>query len=233
MMMFKSQKADSTLLLAAWRILYMFLFSVFVMFSFSVAIEEANGLLKWKASLSNQSQAILSSWIGTHPCTNWNGITCDESMHVSTINLSGLEIQGTLHNLNFSSFPELQVLDISYNQFSGNIPSQIGNLSSISILYMDHNFLSGFIPPEIGNLTTLNVLVIGANNLTGRIPKEIGNLRNLIRLSLYTNYLSGLIPQEIGMLSNLTELILYENTFLTGGIPSSLGNLTKIEIIYL
>ncbi|KAI9128531.1 hypothetical protein K1719_000014 [Acacia pycnantha] len=233
-MVFKSQKADSTLLLAAsWRILYIFLFSVFVMFSFSVAIEEANGLLKWKASLTNQSQAILSSWVGTHPCTNWKGITCDESMHVSTINLTGLEIQGTLHNLNFSSFPKLQVLDISYNEFSGSIPSQIGNFSNISILYMDHNFLSGFIPPEIGKLTTLDELAIQSNKLNGRIPKDIGKLRKLRILSLRTNNLSGLIPQEIGMLSNLEKLSLYENTFLTGGIPSSIGKLTKLKILFL
>ncbi|KAK4284031.1 hypothetical protein QN277_000918 [Acacia crassicarpa] len=93
------------------------------MFSSSLATEEANGLLKWKASLTNKSQAILSSWNGTDPCTHWKGITCDESMSVSTINLTKLGLQGTLHNLNFSSFTKLRVFDISCNEFSGTIPS--------------------------------------------------------------------------------------------------------------
>ena len=142
MMVLKSQKAYSTLSFAvSWRILCIFLLcsSVSVMFSSSVATEEANDLLKWKASLSNQSQAILSSWNGNHPCNHWIGITCDESMHVSTINLTSLGIQGTLHSLNFSSFTKLKVLDLSYNEFYGTIPSQIGNLSSILTWYVDHN----------------------------------------------------------------------------------------------
>ncbi len=37
---------------------------------------EAEALLKWKASLDNQSQSLLSSWGGGHP-SNWVGIACD------------------------------------------------------------------------------------------------------------------------------------------------------------
>ncbi|KAK4284029.1 hypothetical protein QN277_000916 [Acacia crassicarpa] len=233
-MAFKPQIVHSTLPLAAsWRIICMVLFCVSVLLSSSLATEEANGLLKWKTSLTNKSQAILSSWNGTDPCTHWKGITCDESMSVSTINLTRLGMQGTLHNLNFSSFTKIRVLDISYNEFSGTIPSQLGKLSSILSLRMYDNFLSGFIPPEIGELTNLNELELGVNNLTGQIPKEIGKLRNLEFLSIFLNHLSGLIPQEIGMLSNLSELYLGENTFLTEGIPSSLGNLTKLKVLSL
>ncbi|XP_054794052.1 MDIS1-interacting receptor like kinase 2-like [Prosopis cineraria] len=47
---------------------------------------EANALLKWKASLDNKSQALLSSWNGntSHLC-NWVGITCDEFNSISNI----------------------------------------------------------------------------------------------------------------------------------------------------
>ena len=38
---------------------------------------EAEALLKWKASLDNQSQSLLSSWVGISPCINWFGITCE------------------------------------------------------------------------------------------------------------------------------------------------------------
>ncbi|XLU54935.1 hypothetical protein S245_049583, partial [Arachis hypogaea] len=48
---------------------------------------EANALLKWKASLENQSQVPLSSWKnGTTPC-RWTGIQCDRSNSITAINL--------------------------------------------------------------------------------------------------------------------------------------------------
>ncbi|KAJ0911808.1 putative leucine-rich repeat-containing, plant-type, leucine-rich repeat domain superfamily [Helianthus annuus] len=38
---------------------------------------EASALLKWKASLDERSQSLLSSWAGTNPChDNWMGIGC-------------------------------------------------------------------------------------------------------------------------------------------------------------
>ncbi|MCI92136.1 receptor protein kinase-like protein, partial [Trifolium medium] len=43
-----------------------------------VQSSEADALLKWKASLDNQSKALLSSWnIGNNPC-GWEGIACDD-----------------------------------------------------------------------------------------------------------------------------------------------------------
>ncbi|GAU34734.1 hypothetical protein TSUD_17070 [Trifolium subterraneum] len=43
---------------------------------------EADVLLKWKASLDNESKPLLSSWIRNNPCGGWKGITCDESKSV-------------------------------------------------------------------------------------------------------------------------------------------------------
>ncbi|XP_028791574.1 MDIS1-interacting receptor like kinase 2-like [Neltuma alba] len=222
--------------------------------------EEANALLKWKATLGNHSLATLSSWKnGTDPCRNWKGVTCDESMSVSIINLTRLGIKGTLHSLNFSSFIKLQALDISQNEFSGIIPRQIGNLSACRILTlnMSHNFLSGSIPREIGALTSLNMLSLSVNNLTGKIPREIGmltdltvlalqrntflndkipsaigNLTKLQYLSLFRNNLWGLIPSEFGNLHSLISLQLSNNN-LHGPIPSSFGNLIKLENLKL
>ncbi|KAF7815675.1 MDIS1-interacting receptor like kinase 2-like [Senna tora] len=198
---------------------------------------EAKALLEWKASLSPKSQPILSSWQnGTNPCKHyWKGITCDEStnMLVSFINLTTLGLQGTLHTLTFSSFPNLHFLDLSYNMFYGNIPPQIGNLSSISTLNLGYNIFQGTIPKEIGSLTSLNRLDLGFCNLTSPIPPEIGKLKNLTDLILGTNKLFGSIPQEIGMLSNLHQLDLSENSRLVGRIPSSIGNLTKLYQLYL
>ena len=49
------------------------------------------------------------------------------------------------------------------------------------------NSLTGEIPSEIGNLTNLTYLQLRSNQLTGSIPPEIGNLTNLTYLSLSNN----------------------------------------------
>ena len=87
--------------------------------------------------------------------------------------------------------------------------------------------LSGEIPSEIGNLTNLTNLNLSFNELTGEIPTEIGNLTNLESLNLDYNYLTGEIPSSIGNLTNLTYLLLSDNQ-LTGEIPSEIGNLTNL-----
>ncbi|KAK6915993.1 Leucine-rich repeat-containing N-terminal, plant-type [Dillenia turbinata] len=58
---------------------------------------EAAALLTWKASLSNHSQSLLSSWIRSSPC-NWNGIFCDNtsSAGVYKIDLGSLGLSAHL-----------------------------------------------------------------------------------------------------------------------------------------
>lgn len=96
--------------------------------------KETEALLKWKASLENRSQTLLSSWVGGQPCNNWIGISCDESGCVRRVNLSNLGLRGTLHNLSFSSFPNLLGLHIGNNPLNGTIPPQTGNLSKLTHL---------------------------------------------------------------------------------------------------
>ena len=58
---------------------------------------EANALLKWKASLDNQSQAILSSWTTSTSHCDWKGITCNNSSKsVSKIELQSFGLRGIL-----------------------------------------------------------------------------------------------------------------------------------------
>ena len=52
------------------------------------------------------------------------------------------------------------------------------------------------------------------------------------RLDLSTNRLSGSLPSSLGNLTNLEVLWLYDNQ-LSGSLPSSLGNLTNLEVLDL
>ncbi|XP_057988950.1 probable leucine-rich repeat receptor-like protein kinase At1g35710 [Hevea brasiliensis] len=234
----------------------------------SDSTDEANALLKWAASLQNQEQFNLSSWPllptnatnsepKTSPCT-WLGIYCNRGERVFRLNLTNAGLNGLLHDLSFSSFPDLEFIDFSYNglfgtipleitqlsklryldlsnnQLSGIIPSGIGLLTNLEILHLAENQLNGSIPEEIeiGNLTSLNWLSLFGNNLSGPIPKSLSGLSSLTLLHLYRNQLSGSIPEELGNLMSISDLELGENQ-LNGPIPSSLGNLIKLQWLNL
>ena len=117
----------------------------------------------------------------------------------------------------------LNYLVLESNQLIGIIPPEIGSLTNLQLLYLNNNQLIGEIPPEIGFLTNLNYLVLWGNQLTGSIPSEIFNITNLQGLNLGINQLTGQIPPEIGQLTNLTNLYL-DNNQLTGEIPVEICN---------
>nr|POE70017.1 putative leucine-rich repeat receptor-like protein kinase [Quercus suber] len=54
---------------------------------------EAEALLEWKASLDNQSQFRLSSWVGNITC-QWVGISCNNFSSISHVNLTGVGLKG-------------------------------------------------------------------------------------------------------------------------------------------
>jgi Leucine-rich repeat (LRR) protein len=146
-------------------------------------------------------------------------------LNLSNSGLSG-EIPSEIGNLT-----NLFSLNLGGNQFTGSIPPEIGNLTNLTILSFYGNEFTGSIPPEIGNLTNLTILSFYGNEFTGFIPSEIGNLINLTHLGLNSNKLSGTIPSEIGNLTNLIWLELDDNQ-LTGEIPTEICNLNIGELNY-
>ncbi|PON52693.1 Tyrosine-protein kinase [Parasponia andersonii] len=224
--------------------------------SASTNYQEADALLKWKATLQNDSISLLTSWTNgtTSPCS-WFGIGCNTGGSIIRINLTKSGLQGTLHEFPFSSFPNLEYftlsmnsifgtippeisflskliyLDFSTNHFSGEIPIELGHLLNLEFLLLANNKLNGSIPQEIGYIrSSLTKLALHNNKLNGSIPVSFGNLTNLAYLSLNMNSLSGIIPIQMGNLSNLVELYMETNN-LRGPIPSTFGSLRKLKVL--
>jgi Leucine-rich repeat (LRR) protein len=127
----------------------------------------------------------------------------------------------------------LVVLDLSYNQFSGSIPTGLGNCSELRVLKAGHNNLSGPLPDELYNATSLEYLSFPENGLHALLHgSHLMKLRNLTNLDLGGNMLHGKIPNSIGQLKRLEELHL-ENNNMTGELPSTLSNCTNIITIDL
>ena len=59
-------------------------------------------------------------------------------------------------------------LDLSFNNLTGTIPPQLGNLSALDWLNLSNNQLSGSLPPQLGNLSNLTYLMLWRNQLSGR-----------------------------------------------------------------
>ncbi len=123
-------------------------------------------------------------------------------------------------------------IDWHFDDLTGNIPAELGDLENLEYLDLWNNELSGEIPSELGDLTNLEWLFLHSNGLSGEIPEELGDLENLEWLYLYNNDLSGEIPEELGDLTNLESLWLSRND-LSGEIPGELGDLTHLECLYL
>ena len=80
---------------------------------------------------------------------------------------------------------------------------------------------------EMATLTRLDAQNKDIRDLTG-----LEHATNLTGLNLRRNQLSGAIPSSLGDLTQLQILALHENQ-LTGSIPTTLGNLTKLTYLTL
>jgi len=101
----------------------------------------------------------------------------------------------------------------------GQVSKYEKNLHFVTLIDMSNNNLTGTIPSQIFSLTGLFSLNLSHNSLTGKIPNEIGNMKKLESLDFSVNNFQGEIPQDLSSLSFLSYLNLSFNN-LTGQIPS-------------
>uniref|UniRef100_A0A2P2MSX3 LRR-RLK n=1 Tax=Rhizophora mucronata TaxID=61149 RepID=A0A2P2MSX3_RHIMU len=150
-------------------------------------------------------------------CNVGNNSDC----HVTRITLKRHSLPGVLPP-QLVKLPYLQEIDFAYNYLNGTIPVEWASmqLTTISLLV---NRLSGEIPKELGNITTLRNLSLEANEFSGVVPPELGKLINLQTLILSSNQLTGNLPTSFAGLINLTDLRINDNNF-SGSIPNFIQN---------
>ncbi|KAF3435015.1 hypothetical protein FNV43_RR22102 [Rhamnella rubrinervis] len=132
----------------------------------------------------------------------------------------------------YGVYPKLDYVDLSYNNFHGEISPNWGKCKVLTSLKISNNNITGEIPPELGETSLLHVLDLSSNNLGGQIPKELGKLKSLYNLTLSGNNLSGKIPPEIGTLPDLSYLDLAANN-LNGKIPKQIGDCSSMLYLNL
>nr|KYP76845.1 putative LRR receptor-like serine/threonine-protein kinase At4g20940 [Cajanus cajan] len=109
-----------------------------------------------------------------------DGKFLDDLLIMLTLQELHLENNMISGNINLSSFSprpsDIQILDLSNNQFNGN------------------NF-SGSLPTTIANMSSLDSLDISENHFTGPLP--INMPKELKKFNASKNYLSGVVPENL------------------------------------
>ncbi|XP_071727224.1 receptor-like protein 2 [Rutidosis leptorrhynchoides] len=201
------------------------------------------------------------NWSASIDCCSWDGITCDDKRNrvielslplkglagaipfsiqnltfLSLLDLSRNLLSGPIPNGFFSSFKNLEIVDLSYNTLSGELnqilPAICTNSPDLAVIDFSNNLFNGNIPPNFSTCSKLRVLSLGYNEITGGIPIDIGGAQLLQYLSVPDNFLTGEIGESITNLTNLKSVVLFDN-FLTGSVPSNIGKLSLLERLEL
>ncbi|KAL0801787.1 hypothetical protein Bca101_056963 [Brassica carinata] len=158
-----------------------------------------------------------------------------------------------------SRLRNLEILDLSDNEFNNSIFPFLNSATSLKTLFLRSNKLDGSFPAEeLKNLTNLELLDLSENKFNGSIPiRVLRALRKLKTLDLSGNeFSSSMGLQGICEMKNMQELDLSQNKLvgqfplcltglnelqvldfssnqLTGKVPSSLGNLGSLKYLSL
>jgi hypothetical protein len=166
-----------------------------------ISVEECQALVALYESTDGDHWQDKTGWlVDESPCA-WYGVLCQDK--------------------------HIEMLELSYNQLTGPIPAELGNLANLFRLGLSHNQLSGSIPAKLGKLTNLNWLDLSFNQLNGSIPTELDNVPNLYWLDLSYNQLTGAVPAELAKAPR-ENLRLWGNR-LDGTILTSEEPITRVE----
>ncbi|KAF3448854.1 hypothetical protein FNV43_RR09569 [Rhamnella rubrinervis] len=182
---------------------------------------EKQALLSFKKDLVDESNTLLS-WTVEEDCCKWYGILCDNSTgYVTQINLGrsigeNSELKGKL-NPSLLNLKHLIHLNLRNNDFGGTqIPSFIGSFANLRYLNLRSAGFSGLIPYQLGNLSTLRHLIVKESyiydrgfNLYADNLHWLSSLSELEYLDMHRVNLSKASDHwslMINMLPNLKEL---------------------------
>ena len=118
------------------------------------------------------------------------------NVRVLKVDNNGFAISGAFLATMLPLFPNLTIANFSDNKGYGSIPPWPTEEAKLECLYLAGNEFSGQLPSDLGLISTLHELDFSNNAFSGTIPSEFGSLTNLMKLDVSDTSLSGQIPVE-------------------------------------
>uniref|UniRef100_A0A8R7PPL6 Receptor-like protein 12 n=1 Tax=Triticum urartu TaxID=4572 RepID=A0A8R7PPL6_TRIUA len=122
----------------------------------------------------------------------------------------------------------LEILDLSYNNLSGPIPScLLEDTYTLKVLNLKENQLHGKLPRKINESCALEALDFSGNRIEGDFPRSLAYCKYLEVLDVGNNQINDLFPCWIAVVPRLQVLVIKLNKFF-GPVASSVpkGNNT-------
>ncbi|KAF0892577.1 hypothetical protein E2562_016873 [Oryza meyeriana var. granulata] len=129
---------------------------------------------------------------------------------LSTLILRNCRISDNLASIDFSKFASLQLLDLSFNNITGQVPATLLGLNFLNYLFLGNNSLSGSLPGS--KRPSLSTLDFSYNQLSGNFPPWASE-KNL-QLNLVANNFvidssnNSVLPSELSCLQRNTPCFL-------------------------
>ena len=153
---------------------------------------------------------------------------------MSTCSFAENKFKGTLPPNIGHLLPNLQLLLIGGNEFSGRIPDSFSNASQLQMLDLALNSFVGQVPTSFRNLPNLWWLGLAMNNL-GNYSKNsldfiasLTNCSKMIRLDFSFNSFGGVLPNSVANLSTKISKLYLRNNQIAGSIPAVIENLVNL-----
>lgn len=172
-------------------------------------------------------------------CCDWAGITCFSppsaaaaaAARVVKLELGGRRLFGHISE-SLGDLEQLQTLNLSRNFLKGSIPLSLLHLPQLETLDLSYNVISGSFPSSI-NLPSIKVINVSENSIGGAVPVGICSNSSRIRvLNAADNFLTGPLPSGLGNCSSIEELGLATN-LIHGALPEDLFRLQNLNKLFL
>jgi Leucine rich repeat len=172
-----------------------------------------------------------------HEC-EWTGVGCNSENKITSLTLGKIDDEKSTFAL-YGQIPtelglltSLETLDLSGHTLKGNVPTELANLApTLKYFYASANRLSGINSELMGKLTSLEILFLDKNFLQGTLPTTLMNLSRLRVLDVSSN--KDLTGNAFIMMNSWPNLEEFEisTTGLGGALPDEIGKLSHLNFL--
>ncbi|GMP38408.1 hypothetical protein CsSME_00009659 [Camellia sinensis var. sinensis] len=188
--------------------------SLLLSFKYSVLSDPLSVLDNW--DYTNDTPCL---WTGITCAQIETSFATPDMLRVISLVLPNCQLLGSIPE-DLGLIQHLRTLDLSHNFLNGTLPiSLLNNASELQVLSLSNNMISGELPQLAGGPSGLRLLNLSDNALAGIFPKNFTTLQNLTVVNLRSNYFSGGIPSGF----DFVEVLDLSSNLFNGSLPDDFG----------